>query len=321
MALPGRALAAVAAATLSICLSPAQDSKFHAESRVVLVPVTVTDDKGKPIDGLGIGDFSLLDHGARQRIALDVSDTGVAPISLVIAIQTAGVSAAALAKIRKIGGMIQPLIVGDRGEAAVLTFDSEIRWARDFTSESRLVRDSFEGLRAGEGMTARMLDALVQATARMRERKGRRIVVIVSESRDRGSKTKLVDAVQAVQRADVLVYAAKYSAYTTPFTAKPEDLPPPDGPNLLAVFTELGRMGKKNTVEALTQATGGNVLPFLTQNSLEKAIEKLGEEVHSQYLLSFTPESKEAGFHRIEVQLAGHGNVRVRWRQAYWNGD
>jgi VWFA-related protein len=321
VALSGRNFAAVIPAILLTLPSPAQDSKFHAETRVVIVPVSATDARGKPLDGLEAGDFSLLDNGVEERIALDVFDTGVAPISLVAAIQSSGISAAALAKIRKIGGMIQPLIAGDRGETAVLTFDKEIRWAQDFTTEPRLIADAFERIQTGEDMTARLLDALVESTEYMRARKGRKIVAIVSESRDRGSKTKLADAVQAVQRDGVLVYAAKYSAYATPFTAKPEDLPPPDSGNLLTIFTELGRMGKKNTVEALALATGGEVLPFLTQGSLEKAIEKLGAEVHSQYLLSFTPDSKEAGFHRLEVRVNGHGKVRLRWRQAYWNGD
>jgi hypothetical protein len=42
---------------------------------LVLVPVTVTDKRGQFMDGLGAGDFVVLDEGVKQKVRLDTSDT------------------------------------------------------------------------------------------------------------------------------------------------------------------------------------------------------------------------------------------------------
>src|SRR5437899_4823307 len=92
----------------------AQDTVIRTNVPLVFVPVTVTDKKGKPIDGLTVDNFVLSDDGARQKIRVDTSDTVLAPVSLVIAMQCSGIAAAELAKIQRVGGMIQPLITGER---------------------------------------------------------------------------------------------------------------------------------------------------------------------------------------------------------------
>ena len=84
----------------------AQEPRFDVQSRLVLVPATVTDAKGRSVDGLELTDFVVLDDGRPQKVSVDSFGTGVAPIALVIAVQSSGISAAVLAKVRKIGAMI-----------------------------------------------------------------------------------------------------------------------------------------------------------------------------------------------------------------------
>src|SRR5262245_49423898 len=102
----------------------AQDPRFEAQSRLVLVPVTVTDTKNRSVEGLEAADFIVLDNGRQHKPVVDTFATGVAPIALVVAVQSSGISAAVLAKVQKIGAMIQPLITGERGRAALVTFDN-----------------------------------------------------------------------------------------------------------------------------------------------------------------------------------------------------
>ena len=47
------------------------------------------------------------------------------------------------------------------------------------------------------------------------------------------------------------------------------------------------------SADAFAKATGGRHLGFLRQRSLEADISRLGEEIHSQYLLSFVPAGVE----------------------------
>jgi VWFA-related protein len=311
----------LAVAFLLICATgplPAQQPPFRAETNVVQVPVSVKDKNGRDVEDLAARDFTLLDDGVPREISADKFGIGVAPISLAIAIQSTGISRPALVNIRRIGGMIQPLVVGRRGEAAIVTFDREVSWRQDFTSDSGAIQSAVKNFRTGAQMQARMLDAVFEIAGRLRERPGRRALLLISESRDRGSETNFQQAMEAVAREGVEVFGAHYSAYSSTWTARPEDLPPPSAPNFLAIFTEFGRLGKTNDVEALTQATGGSDYPFLKERGLEQAIEKLGVDIHRQYILSFPRREVAAGMHRIEVSVRGRADLRIRARRAYW---
>jgi VWFA-related protein len=298
-----------------------QERPFRTEIRVVQVPVSVTDAKGDNVDGLKARDFLVLDDGNPRTATLDTFGTGMAPISLVIAVQTSGISKPALAKVRRIGSMIQPLVIGRRGEAAVVTFDDDINWRLDFTSNADAIQKALRALETPASLQAkpraRMLDTVVDTAELMKERKGRRVLLLISETKDRGSKAKLDEAVQAVEREGVEVFAATYSAAGTTWVSDPDDLPPPSGTDYMAVFTEMFRLGKTNHTLALAQATGGSDYGFLRERGVEKAIETLGVDVHSQYILSF-PAGGAKGMHRIDVSMPNRTDVRIRARRAWW---
>lgn len=339
-----------AIALLCAVLLSGQDARFNSQSRLVVVPTTVTDSKGKSIDGLERPDFLILDNGKPQTAGVDVLGTGVAPIALVIAVQSSGISQAALEKVRKIGGMIQPLVTGERGCAALLTFDARVQWVQDCTSDEDKLLAAFGRLHSGDEKTGRMLDAAQAAITRLQARpNSRRVLLLISESRDRGSETDLDAVVMSAQKADVTVYAATYSAMKTAFTAKPSEIdsptppqvatPPPIDPSgppgreripiqpmanrvdILGGLGELGRLGKTKTTEVLTAQTGGTTFPFTKLEGLQGAIEKLGDELQSQYLLSFMPQSPTPGLHRLEVRVVNNKKARIRARSGYWVAD
>jgi hypothetical protein len=87
----------------------------------------------------------------------------------------------------------------------------------------------------------------------------------------------------------------------------------------VGVIGELARLHKTNTAEVLTKSTGGATFPFTRQAALEGAIEKLGAELHTQYVVSFVPEASTAGYHTLEVRLARQGEFRIRARPGYWS--
>jgi VWFA-related protein len=201
-----------------------------------------------------------------------------------------------------------------------------------------------------------MLDAAQQSIERLTARpNARRVLLLISESRDRGSETELQPVLLAAQHAGVAVYAITYSAFKTAFTSKvpvsgpkrrlkpktpldetgtpngippgknnpwPKHAPPEQQIDALGGIGELARLGKENAAEALTKATGGAVLSFTKQKALEEAIQKFGAELHTQYVISFAPpQSPTPGYHRIEIRIAREGEYHVRARPGYWPDD
>jgi VWFA-related protein len=331
----------------------AQDSRFGVRSRLVVVPVTVTDAKGRSVDDLEASDFVVLDGGRERKIAVDTIATGVAPIALVIAVQSSGISIPVLEKVRKIGAMILPLVTGERGCAALVTFDEAVDWLQDCTKNADRLERAFRQIQPGTYKKAVMLDAVDEAIARLRRYpNSRRVLLLISESKDRGSKATLEAVTIAAESADVSMYAATYSLMKTAFTSKaqvgdkplpphaqtpsealgtpsgtpqtklnPKDIPKEQKANLGAGIGELLRLHKTNDTEALSAVTGGVEFPFTRQKGLEDAIKKLGVELHSQYSLSFVPEGSAPGYHKLEVRVVRPGEFRIRARPGYWSTE
>ena len=336
-------------------IASAQETQFGVQSRLVLVPVTITDANGRTVDELGPERFVVLDEGHPQIVTVDTIGTGVAPIALIVAIQASGISKPVLEKVRKVGAMIRPLVSGERGCAGVVSFSERVEWLQECTSDEDLIARAFERVRQGEPKKARMLDAAADAIEHLKKYpNSRRVLLLISESRDRGSETALEQVMMAAQTEGVTVYSATYSAIATAFTTKSSStgdphppkvpgrpseqtgtlsgappqcgpygcpdpqLPPPEQRvDILGGIGELARLGKTNTTQALAKATGGTIFPFTRLKGLEQAIQKLGDELHSQYLLSFTPADSRPGYHRLEVQVSG-GDFRIRARPGYW---
>jgi len=334
---------------LLLALLSGQTPDFNVQSKLVIVPAMVTDEKGRVVEGLDALDFIVTDSGQVQRTTVDVFATGVASIALMVVVQSSGISAAVLEKVRKIGAMVHPLITGDRGCAGLVSFAERVTWLQECTNNVATFSRSFEKLRAGEATAGKMLDAVDSAVLRLSRRpNSRRVLLLISESRDRGSEMELETVLMNAQAAGVTVYAANYSAFLSAFTSKSSATAPPrpkrntrlsetgtitggqpttthpalSSPeqrlDLLGWFREIGRLDNTKTTEALAVSTGGATYSFARLKGLEDAIEKLGSELHSQYVLSFAPASPALGYHRLEVRVPARPELKVRARPGYW---
>jgi VWFA-related protein len=347
----------LAAATATGQEAPATADKLPVEPlesiirvtvQEVVAPVTVTDKHGNYVNGLEVKDFKLFDNNKLQEIKLDVS---FVPISLVVAIQANASVEPVLPQIKKIGPLLEGLVVGQAGEAAIVAFDHRFQVKQDFTSDGRLFTRALEQIRPGS-TTSAMIDAVFGAVRMLARRPSnhRRVLLLITETRDRGSEGRLREALLAAQVQNIIVYSVNINrAITTllgpsqpprwdhlPPGARP--LPPgaPQTPtaqaqvfgvqgnsaNFVPLFVELFRQVKSifvdNPVEVFTTYTGGREYSFINQKTLERVISDLGEELHSQYLLSYTPNNmEEGGWHDIRVEVARY-DMRVRTRPGYW---
>ena len=84
------------------------------------------------------------------------------------------------------------------------------------------------------------------------------------------------------------------------------------------IFTQVKAVFVPNHAEVFTKYTGGREYSFVNLRSLERAVSDLGEELHSQYILSYTPNNMdEGGYHEIRVEV-NRPSLSVRTRPGYW---
>jgi VWFA-related protein len=327
---------------------------IRATVNVVAAPVVVTNDEGAYVTDLKPSDFRLYDNARPQDISVDVS---YVPISLVVAVQANADTEAILPRIKKVASLLQGLVVGEQGEVAILSFDHRIQTLQDFTSDPDLISKGMEKLKPGS-QSHRMIDAAMEAIHMLSNRppNRRRILMLISETIDGSSENKTREVLAAAQFANVLVYPVVINRLITTLTAKappprPDPFPPgarPLPPNVpptpdntrssvsgssnsisfIPMFVEIFKQAKgifiANPVEVFAKYTGGREFPFITQKDLESAIQKVGEELHSQYTLSYKPDNKmEAGWHEIKVDVVdrtgrARRDVKILTRPGYW---
>ncbi len=319
-------------------------AQFKSTVPLVVAPTTVTDARGRYVDGLATEDLALYDDNVPQAIQMDWM---VYPISLVVVVQTSANSGAVIDKLGGSGILFTQLLAGDAGETAVISFSDEVKVHQDFTVSADPVIHALRMLRK-EGGGAHTQDAMQQALRMLEQRPAgrRRIILMVGEKRDRGSRAALPEVVERVQRLNAAVYWLTWSPFLQPFTVKPkraEDLKPEaerikvrpcalcSGPDDTPVPPDLGpggymygigdlfRLHQPDLSTLFTRTTGGNAMGFLTKNALEKTIQLVGEEVHRQYILTFQPKGGDTGrFHTIRVTVKDRPELQVKTRAGYW---
>ncbi len=303
----------------------AQEPTFRSQSPLVIVPVTVSSKNGERVWGLKDSDFQLLDNGRERKVTVEPWGTYQSHVALVVVIQTSTISKAALLKVKKMAAMLDD-ITGEGGEVAVITTDSEVKTRLEFTTHWEPIQECFEKLYASGGKAGRILDGVDAAIGMLakRPREQRRLILLLSEARDRGSEAKASDVLTRAEQQNVTIYTASYSAYITPFTTKASELQPAaaGGLDIIGLFTEIAHATKQNVGKALADYTGGRNLSFETRHRLEEDLTEIGKEVHSQYQLSFVPESEtKTVYHQLAVTVKDHADAIVRARPGYWNGE
>src|SRR6266436_171203 len=336
--------------------APKDMPKVRVQVALVNTPVTARDARGEMVHDLDARDFQIAGSGLTHQISH--FDLGGDPISLVILIETSSRIAALLPQVRKTGILFTQTVMGPSGEAAVVGFNDSVDKLQDFTTSGDLIENTFAHL--GEGTSgSKLYDAMAvgvemlsgrpQATADKPGR--RRVLMILSEATDVGSEAKLGEVLRQAQLANVTIYSVGLSTTRAELQAKPKDtrpqitppgtFPMPAPPGTVQTPTsEENRYGnidlmalavwavqhiqdqvKDRALEVAAAATGGAHLATFKDRSIEKAIDEIGGELHSQYTISYTPTGSDAaGYHEIKVNVVRNDakNLRVRARPGYY---
>lgn len=332
-----------------------QKSDFRSTVSRVVVPTTVLDPDGHGyVTGLKAADFEVFDNDKPQKIDAELIEQ---PLSVVLAVQANADVEGFLPKLKKSANLLHGLVTGVEGDVAILAFDHRMQLLQDFTSDPDKLDDAMQHLRAGSSSSA-IIDAVVEGdrmlVRRDREGKRRRVIILISRDINKGSQAKLSETVRDMQFHNITVYCVDISKILSAMT-KDADFPRPahggipaeampapiaggGGPNTMTndaqmstgnalelvppMLRSIHDLFKKPQARAFTYFTGGRVYNFATDRGLEKAISDIGQDLNSQYVLSYalTAETRsEPGFHNIVVRVDRPGLV-IRTRPGYWWG-
>lgn len=293
----------------------AQQVTLHARSSLVLVPTLVEGKNHEPVFNLGARDFVVRDNGVEQKIRLD-PETDTAPMSIVVLIQTGRSAVREFHKMAGLPTMLGALAGNTRHRIAVVEFDSQPRMLLDFSSRPGAVERAVDSIRPGDDGAA-ILDSVWYAVDMLADEpeRNQRVVVLLSETRDHGSRTPVQAVVQKIGRSNVVVYSLAFS----PSRADLLDFSGSGGSaNLLPLVRMAVAAIRKNAAAAIPRMTGGQYLRFNRGKQLDSEMGMLANQVHNRYILSFQPSDPKPGLHRLSVELRNPIEARVLARTNYW---
>jgi Ca-activated chloride channel homolog len=289
-----------------------RSSIFRSDTRIVLVPVTVTDHHWKTVTGLQAKDFNILDDQVSQQIVS--FSTEDAPCSVGVVLDVSGSMRDTLGVVKEgTRTFVKTASPGD--EFLLLTVSTTPEAGSEFTTDTAAIEESIARTKPG-GFTA-LIDTVYLGLNHMRKaRNPRRALVIVSDGMDNRSQYSKNELLRVALEADVQIYAviidngaSGSSASSVPFrpslVAKPGDQAAQrQGPNLL---------------EELADKTGG--LYFHARNNAQttEGLTKVGQALRNQYMIGYQPAvSDHSGkWHRIHVKTTVP-KVNIYARSGYY---
>jgi VWFA-related protein len=346
----------------------AQDTKAPAQSgpaatvqvnvKVVTMPVTVRDKHGAIVSNLTKDDFSLTEDGRPETIKYFNHDTNL-PLNLGLLVDTSMSQRNVLDDERTASQhFLDQMLTDAKDRAFVIQFDREVDLVADLTSDKGKLRtainqlgapqfqrtssddtsDSGQGHHRYGGGGTTLYDAIYLASNEvMKQQKGRKAIIVLTDGVDRGSRETLNSAIEAAQRADVEVYALYYKGEEShnngggfpgggrrggwgyPGGGYPGGgYPGGGGRGGQGPQSQTPHVDGKKVLEQICSQTGGHMFEVTKKVTADQIYSIIAEEMRTQYILGYTPDkSSDTGYHKIALTLKKK-DVTVQTREGYY---
>lgn len=299
------------------------DDLIRIRTEEVLVPVTVRDQLGQPVNGLKPESFFVYDNGVRQEIVS--FNRRRIPINVVLLLDASGSVFEMMRFVREAAkGFLQKLLPEDR--VCVMQFADNVELLQDWTngSDQKGVEKALDW-RYHAGQRTTFYDGLyLAANDQLRKVQGRRVIILLTDGIDTAERTRATfnDALNAVRREESSVYVVSLTASLR------RELEKRKGNTVARMIGGFDPKQYAKYISILDQAedgltklatrTGGRVFFPYSGEDLEPAYASIAEELRTQYILTYKPKPRAAGgeYRQIRV-LVSPGGFEVAARDGY----
>jgi VWFA-related protein len=310
---------------VSMAPNPAseQEPVMTLRLNVNLVDVffTVKDKDGHLVPHLTREDCAVSEDNQPQQLKSFAAETRQ-PLTLGILLDTSGSQYHVLTEEQAAGRQFLESVLQPRDEAFLLSFDVNVDLLQDFTNDPHLLAGAMSkaeinnaggngagGLPGTGGGTVPAIgtprgtllyDAVYQAASeKMNQETGRKVIVLLTDGQDEGSRTQISEAIAAAQRFNVMIYTI-----------------------LIADRGSYGGLGNSGSsaMKKMTGETGGRLISVGNNSKkLAAAFRQIEDELRTQYVASYTPSNPrlDGRFRKLAVTCRGDG-LKVQVRKGYF---
>ena len=280
---------------------PEPTTTLKVDVNLVNVFVTVTDAHGAPVGGLTKENFVLEEDGHEQKIAVFDKESAL-PISIALDIDTSLSTRHDLPLEQAAAKRFAHAIIRPVDALSVYAFSEIVNeTTHGFTPDLKRIDEGIDHIRVGAATA--LFDAIYLTSRALDKRKGRKVIVLITDGGDTISKVDYKEAVRAAEEAEALVYSII----------------------IVPIEASAGReTGGEHALIQLSEDTGGKYYYATSTSQLDDAFHKISDELRTQYLLAYYPaqHASFSEFRRIEVKLARVPEAaayRARHRAGYYS--
>ena len=273
---------------------PSIAAQFKSGTMTVPLYVTVTDSQGRLVPDLERGDFEVYDNGKLQQLTFFENKT--TPINVVVMLDTSGSMTLVLDRVKDAAEQfLLRLLPEDTGRVGAFNDKIEFHPENEFTSDrDELVRSLQE---LDFGYPTRLWDAADESIRRLEPIQGRRVLLLFTDGADTASRRDMDDVLNFARAKEAMVYS-------------------------VGLVTEIGvgssrqRSSPDRGLKKLSEETGGGFYLLKKEDELGPTFTRIAQELHSQYVLGFSPTTLDGKIHKLEVKLKQPG-MEPRARKSY----
>jgi Ca-activated chloride channel family protein len=286
--------AVILAAATSVVLVGQQPPgpTFKSGTQIVSLFVTVADAQRRLVGGLLQEEFEVLDNEKPQPIAFFQNE--VQPINVVVMLDTSGSMTLTIDLLKKAAEQfIIRLLPEDKARVGAFNDKIQIN-ARWSSNRDQLVTD-VKDLDYGNG--TRLWDAVGASLDELKGIDGRKVILVFTDGDDTASKVGLGHVTDRARAEEVMIYAIGLESDY--FNGQTRVHSKPDG-----------------GLRKIADETGGGYFELKKTSDLAPTFTKIAQELHSQYVIGFTPTQLDNRVHKLTVKMKQAG-MTARARRSY----
>jgi Ca-activated chloride channel family protein len=281
-------------AVLLIAPTGAQQGTFKVSTNSVALYATVTDADKRLVPDLVQEDFEVYDNGKLQT--LTSFNNQPLPISVVVMLDSSGSMTLALDLVKSAAEQfLLRMMPEDQG--LVGAFNDKIQFLPDALTSSRdvLIR-SLKNL--DFGYPTRLYDAVAESMSQLKGIPGRKVVLVFTDGDDNASRVGSGSVTDRARTEDVMIYSVGLE--NEYFNGQQKVRSSPD-----------------RGLKRMSEETGGGFFLLKKTDELGPTFTRVAQELHSQYVLGFTPQVLDGKVHKIEVKIKQKPSMTARARKSY----
>lgn len=263
-------------------------SEISAQTNVVTVNATVTDQDGDILNGLKASNFRIIDEGQPQQITnFAPSD---APVTIVILMEFSGRFGGWFGYKAKYWAYDFLNHLGPKDWVAFKTFDLKTHLLDDFTHNKMKVANDIASLYFPDFSEADLFDALLETMDQMRDVPGKKAILVLATGIDTFSHHTLDQTYKVVKESDTTIFCVGMG----------EDL------DLYSRTgsAPIGYLQAKNQLTEFAEMTGGYAWFPRFVGEAPSIFNSVAAFLRSQYTMGFSPSTAPDGrYHKLKVEV------------------